>query len=176
MNSPEKLIAADINKDGKVTASDLVELRKLILGMNAKLANNDSWTFVPKSYAYPDATNPWNAPRSITVTDVASNVKDVNFTGIKIGDVNLDAVAATGVSSDNRSSNSLRFEAEDKTVNAGEVVTLDVTAANFAEIFGYQFTAKLTGARIVGCKKRSYQRRRKLRNAKRKYIDNVICK
>ena len=31
LDSPEKLLAADVNKDGKVTASDLVELRKLIL-------------------------------------------------------------------------------------------------------------------------------------------------
>ncbi|MBL0081567.1 MAG: hypothetical protein IPP37_03640 [Saprospiraceae bacterium] len=27
LDSPEKLLAADVNKDGKVTASDLVELR-----------------------------------------------------------------------------------------------------------------------------------------------------
>ncbi|MBK8627510.1 MAG: hypothetical protein IPN86_18665, partial [Saprospiraceae bacterium] len=32
MNSPYKLIAADANNDGKVTASDLTEIRKLILG------------------------------------------------------------------------------------------------------------------------------------------------
>ena len=42
LNSPYKLIAADVNKDGKVTASDLTELRKLILGTNAVFTNNTS--------------------------------------------------------------------------------------------------------------------------------------
>ena len=50
LDSPEKLLAADVNKDGKVTASDLVELRKLILSLSSKLNNNDSWIFVPKSH------------------------------------------------------------------------------------------------------------------------------
>ncbi|MBK8700840.1 MAG: T9SS type A sorting domain-containing protein [Saprospiraceae bacterium] len=151
LDSPEKLLAADVNKDGKVTASDLVELRKLILGMTDKLSNNDSWVFVPKSYGYADATNPFGAPRSISL-NVAGDVTGNDFTGIKVGDVNNDAVAATGVAADNRTSKVLKFVAEDKTVNAGEIVTIDVTASNFNQIFGYQFTAKLNGMELLEVK------------------------
>jgi hypothetical protein len=39
------LIAADVNNDGKVSASDLTELRKLILGIYNELPNNSSWRF-----------------------------------------------------------------------------------------------------------------------------------
>jgi subtilisin-like proprotein convertase family protein/propanediol utilization protein len=152
LDSPEKLLAADVNKDGKVTASDLVELRKLILGLSSKLSNNDSWIFVPKSHVYADATNPYNAPRNLTVNVLDQEVTGKDFTGIKVGDVNNDAVAATGVAADNRSSKVLKFVAEDKTVNAGEIVTIDVTANNFSEIFGYQFTAKMNGMELMEVK------------------------
>ncbi|MFN8319375.1 MAG: dockerin type I domain-containing protein [Saprospiraceae bacterium] len=152
LDSPEKLLAADVNKDGKVTASDLVELRKLILSLSSKLNNNDSWIFVPKSHTYADANNPWNAPRSITVTTTGTPVSGLDFTGIKVGDVNNDAVAATGVAADSRSSKVLKFVAEDKTVNAGEIVTIDVTANNFNEVFGYQFTAKMNGMELMEVK------------------------
>ena len=152
LNSPEKLIAADVNNDGKVTATDLVELRKLILGMTDKLSNNDSWVFVPKSHVYADANNPYGAPRSITVNAGTTDATGKDFTGIKIGDVNLDATAAKGAGSDNRTSNSLKFGAEDKSVGAGEIVNIDVTASNFREIFGYQFTAKMTGLELLDVK------------------------
>ena len=61
-------------------------------------------------------------------------------------------VAATGVAADSRSSKVLKFVAEDKTVNAGEIVTIDVTANNFNEVFGYQFTAKMNGMELMEVK------------------------
>ncbi|MBK9583675.1 MAG: hypothetical protein IPO48_17815 [Saprospiraceae bacterium] len=45
LDSNYKLIAADANNDGKVTASDLTDLRKLILGVTTALPNNTSWKF-----------------------------------------------------------------------------------------------------------------------------------
>lgn len=86
LTTPEQLIAADINGDGKIGNSDYFELKRLVLGMIDKFSNNTSWTFVPKSYTYPDPTNPFSAPRSITV-NVASSVKNLDFIGIKIGDL-----------------------------------------------------------------------------------------
>ncbi|MCE2788913.1 MAG: dockerin type I domain-containing protein [Saprospiraceae bacterium] len=46
MNDQYKLMAADANKDGNVTASDLVELRRLILGINNTI---DAWRFSPET-------------------------------------------------------------------------------------------------------------------------------
>jgi hypothetical protein len=45
LNSAYKMIAADATNDGKVTAADLTELRKLILGITNELPNNASWRF-----------------------------------------------------------------------------------------------------------------------------------
>jgi len=46
LDSPYKLIAADVNADDQVKASDLTELRKLILGVIDDLPTNESWRFV----------------------------------------------------------------------------------------------------------------------------------
>jgi Dockerin type I domain len=86
LTTPEQLIAADINGDGKIGNSDYFELKKMVLGMIDKFSQNKSWTFIPKSYIYPDPSNPFSAPRSITVT-VTGNVKNLDFIGIKIGDL-----------------------------------------------------------------------------------------
>ncbi|MBK7609223.1 MAG: hypothetical protein IPI18_19490 [Saprospiraceae bacterium] len=56
--SPYKIIAADADNDQNVSAIDLIELRKLILGLYDKLPNNTSWKFVPKSYQFDDILNP----------------------------------------------------------------------------------------------------------------------
>ncbi|MBL0099622.1 MAG: hypothetical protein IPP49_05810 [Saprospiraceae bacterium] len=43
LKSPYLMIAADANNSGSVTASDLTELRKLVLGLLPSLPNNTSW-------------------------------------------------------------------------------------------------------------------------------------
>ena len=40
------LIAADANNDGRITASDLTDLRKLILGITTELPKNESYKFL----------------------------------------------------------------------------------------------------------------------------------
>ena len=51
LNSPYKLIAADVNADNEIKASDLTELRKLILGIITDLPTNESWRFVESGQA-----------------------------------------------------------------------------------------------------------------------------
>ena len=56
---PYQMIAADINGDGKVNGADLVELRKLILGVYLELPDNTSWRFVQSDFEFQDSSNPW---------------------------------------------------------------------------------------------------------------------
>jgi len=46
LTDPYKILAADINKSGSVTASDIVQLRQLILGITENLPQDESWRFV----------------------------------------------------------------------------------------------------------------------------------
>lgn len=94
LTSPYKMIAADANKSGSITTFDIVELRKLILGIYSDLPNNNSWRFVDKSFSFPNANNPFQTafPEDVTVTTLPD--LDVNFRGVKIGDVNNTAIVS----------------------------------------------------------------------------------
>ena len=60
LESPYKLIAADINNSGSITAIDLIELRKLILGIYDELPANSSWRFINEEQSFIDPLNPWS--------------------------------------------------------------------------------------------------------------------
>jgi hypothetical protein len=56
-----KQLAGDINMSGIITSLDLLELRKLILGIYTDLPNSNSWRFIDKDLksAVENATNPF---------------------------------------------------------------------------------------------------------------------
>ena len=93
LDSPYKIIAADVNRSGTITSFDVVELRKLILGIYDSLPNNTTWRFVPQNFVFPDPTNPFatSFPEKITEQDVMYSTRNNNFIAIKIGDVNGSA-------------------------------------------------------------------------------------
>ena len=89
LDSPYKLLAADINSDQRIDGVDLVELRKLILGIYTELPDNDSWRFVSSDHIFVDETDPWMGflPETYTIAGLNRN-KVVDFIGVKVGDVN----------------------------------------------------------------------------------------
>lgn len=93
LDNPYKIIAADVNRSGTVTSFDVVELRKLILGIYDSLPNNTAWRFVPQNFVFPDPTNPFAVPfpEKITEKDIITDARNNNFVAIKIGDVNGSA-------------------------------------------------------------------------------------
>ncbi len=94
LDSPYKILAADVNQDGKVTTFDIVVLRKLILGAIDALPNGKSWRFIPEDYVFPNPNDPSNPPfpEKITVPNTLGYpTGSYRFWGVKIGDVNLTA-------------------------------------------------------------------------------------
>ncbi|MBC7776200.1 MAG: proprotein convertase P-domain-containing protein [Phycisphaerae bacterium] len=138
--TPYKMIAADANKSGSITTFDIVELRKLILGLYTDLPSNDSWRFVDKSFQFPNDANPFQTafPETKTVADIQANAIEDNFVAIKVGDVNASAIANSLMSVEERTSASMLFDVEDRTVKAGEVFEVKFKAAE--KVAGYQFT------------------------------------
>ncbi len=138
--SPYKMIAADANRSGSITAFDIVELRKLILGIYTDLPANDSWRFVDKSFVFPNMDNPFQTvfPETKTVADIQAHATEDNFVAIKVGDVNSTAIANALMSSDERTSSTLLFDVENRSVKSGEVFEVKFKAAE--KVAGYQFT------------------------------------
>lgn len=93
LNSPHKVIAADANKSNSVTTFDIVTIRKLILGIDTAFLNNTSWRFVANDFTFPNPTNPFQSPfpetRSVQLQ--LSPAGGLDFTAVKVGDVNTSA-------------------------------------------------------------------------------------
>jgi len=88
LNSAYQMIAADANNDQSVSATDLIELRKLILGVNTELPTNESWKYIDKSQEFVDIFNPWPLQEKIEINNLENDMMGNNFIGVKIGDVN----------------------------------------------------------------------------------------
>jgi len=148
LNSPYKMIAADANKSGTITTLDIVALRRLILGIDNELSNNNSWRFVDRSYVFPNAQNPFSKafPETRTVAQVLANQMGENFVGVKIGDVNGTATANNLMQADDRTVSTLMFDVEDRKVNAGELVEVKFRASE--RVTGYQFTLNHAGLAV----------------------------
>ena len=149
LDSPYKMIAADANKSGSITTFDIVEIRKLILGIYNELPNNTSWRFVDKSYNFPNVNNPFAAqfPENKSIVNLSTNLLNEDFVSVKVGDVNGNAIANSAMSSDDRSTGTLLFDVDDKSVTAGETFTVSLTAAE--AVAGYQFTMNHPGLEVV---------------------------
>jgi protein associated with RNAse G/E len=150
LDSPYKVIAADINNSESITASDLVELRKLILGLYAELPNNGSWRFVDAAQEFFDNQHPFPFNDKISVLDFLNDDMDNDFKVVKIGDVNssveMDNFRTKG--DDNRYTKSITFSTANQTFAAGAQVIVPVTAQNFNEVTGYQFNIAYTPAML----------------------------
>ncbi len=151
LGTPYKIIAADANRTGSVTAADIVELRKLILHVNDLLPNNTSWRFVDAAYTFQNPNNPFAAifPEVCNVNDLTNTSPNVNFVAVKIGDVNGTAVTHnfSGVTGD-RNSTDYGFKVLDRKVEAGEKVSVDFNA-NLVGMLGYQFTLNFDNAALI---------------------------
>jgi len=82
LNSPYKVIAADIDNNERVTSIDLIHLRKLILGINTDFpGGQEAWRFVEKDYAFADDLDPWPFPESIDILGLSAPRLSENFIG-----------------------------------------------------------------------------------------------
>ncbi|MBC7886064.1 MAG: HYR domain-containing protein [Saprospiraceae bacterium] len=142
LDSPYKLIAADVNKDQKIAASDLNELRKVILGITTHFENNDSWRFADKNYIFQEPGNAHGEsfPEVYYIPELNADF-NVNFTSIKVGDVNGNVVANTqSVVTESRSARSLSLTTDNQKFTAGQSVQIPVIMSEDADVSGFQFT------------------------------------
>ena len=144
LESPYKLIAADINNSDNITGIDLVELRKLILGIYTEFPNNDSWKFIPTYHEFPDPAFPWGYPITIEIDEVYVDEVGADFIGVKIGDVNgsvSNNVQADNV--ENRSQDVVNVDLENLMISTGEQISVDLDIISNDKIEGFQMALEL---------------------------------
>lgn len=149
LTSPYKLIAADVNKDGEVSAMDMLLVRRVILRSATAFPNNNSWRFVDKNFTFWDPTNPFREdfPEIVTLSNIPLAAQ-ANFIGVKVGDVNNSVNPSfftnpNGNDIQTRAANTLKFEVEDIEMQAGQEYEIDLKAGSFYTA-GFQFTLNYT--------------------------------
>jgi len=144
MNSPYKLIAADINNSQSLTAADLTELRKIILGLQDNFSNNTSWRFVNAGYQFSDKTRPWNFEEAMMYEGLDAHMTSSDFIAIKVGDVN-GTISQNLQGKDISSRTSpLVLNIENKNIQSNQWETLPVSITSNENILGMQWTLELS--------------------------------
>ncbi len=142
LNSPYKMIAADANKSGSVTTFDIVEIRRLILGLYTSFPNNTSWRFADKDFQFPNYHNPFQTvfPENVVLQDWPGFPNQFTFIGIKVGDVNNTAVpnADTPPPAESRAPSFLSLP--DLDLKTGEIYEIPIRATEIADWVGLQFS------------------------------------
>jgi hypothetical protein len=145
------LIAANVNDDARISGADLIELRKVILGIESEFPNNQSWRFVDAQESLVDGVLAVDYNETIEVLDIQANVSDQDFVAIKIGDVNGTAIPNNLVSQEAEGrGGALVLNAQDAAVESGEIIEVAVTSDMFTDVLGYQFTLNLNGLSVTG--------------------------
>ncbi len=144
LNSPYKIIAADVNKSGAVTTIDLVIIQKIILILIPNFPSNTSWRFVDQDYVFPNPQIPWQGgpfPEVINYNNLTVDQLFTDFVAIKVGDVNLSANPNNldDGALERSYAGELEFVTDERELKAGEDFTASIRLRP-ATVLGYQFT------------------------------------
>jgi len=142
LDSPYKLIAADVNNSGDVSTIDLIELRKLILGIYDELPDNRSWRMVDSGFDFVDELDPFNAiiPEDYLIYDFDQPMV-VNFIGVKVGDVNNTVIAnANEVIVEKRLDQPFNLVIEERQLSKGSIEQIAISAQDIATLEGFQMS------------------------------------
>ena len=151
LDSPYKVIAADVNNNGDLTVSDVVDLRKLVLHSVPGFPNNTAWRFVDAQWTFADPLNPFEPafPEVCNLNDLAANQLPVDFVAVKIGDLNNSAITSSlqGDDSDERAAQVLPLRTPQQHFKAGQRIQVPISA-RLNDMLGYQFTLEFDAAAL----------------------------
>ncbi|TVR86396.1 MAG: HYR domain-containing protein [Saprospirales bacterium] len=145
LDSPYKLIAADVRPDGVINVLDIADLRSLILGRVNEFPNNTSWRFVSSDQIFDQGMvqppNPAEIETVRSYEDLQATVRNADFFGVKIGDVDNSNQPNSLIGAQSRSiANPVNIIVDRFDFEAGEFVEVDFRASEFNQVLGYQFT------------------------------------
>jgi Dockerin type I domain len=146
LNSPYKIIAADVNQDGEVDALDMLIIRRFLLNITPTLPRG-TWRFIDKNYAFRDPNNPLaeSFPEFIKFINFIPH-RSTNFIGVKLGDVN-NSFDGTVV----RSTRTLTLNTPNIDIVGGHEYTIAISADKL-NAAAFQGTFAFEGATVKAVK------------------------
>ncbi|MBP7273238.1 MAG: HYR domain-containing protein [Saprospiraceae bacterium] len=139
LDTPYQYIAADVNRSGTLTTFDLVEMRKLILGNIEQFSNNTSWRFIDANYQFQNPSNPLSEsiPDVYNIDNLTGNMQ-INFVGVKIGDINNSAILNNLNGSVDRNAPEQVFFTKNITLEQGTTVEIPIRTQAVKDLVGLQ--------------------------------------
>ena len=93
LTDPLQLIAADVNNNGTVSAVDLISIQRVLLNLASEFDGRPSWIYIPEIADLSEASLRNGVQTAISLPASTSDALDLNFVGVKTGDVNASASA-----------------------------------------------------------------------------------
>jgi hypothetical protein len=146
LNSPYKIIAANTRNPNAINSGDLSETQRLILAIITDFPDMDSWRFIPKSFSFPNPQQPFSSvfPESISLNNILNDVSNLDFTGIKIGDVTLNNnpsnLHPNGEDVEFRNSSEVGISLTSTSAEEGAEFEISVKVADFEDMLAMQFS------------------------------------
>ena len=140
LDSPYKVIAADVDGSDHVSAIDLVHLRRLILGQVEEFPIGMPWVFVDASQEFDSQTSPFPYSQVLSIDNMDTNLTDMDFVGVKLGDVNGNVQLESALLGITRSIASIEVSELSST---GSQKVIGLTPNESAEIAGLQLSLGL---------------------------------
>ena len=148
LDSPYKVIAADINNSESVSAIDIVQLRKLVLGVYTELPNNTSWRFVDADQEFFDVQDPFPFAEKIELDQLDQDRIEANFIGVKVGDVNGTYQSNAQGTAEASTRSIYTIKTIDATLVAGEAFTLPLSTTYELNTYGLQMTIEFDADKV----------------------------
>jgi len=139
LNSPYKIIAADVDHSGDVSVLDIIYIKRFILGIDNSFTGNRMWAFVDSSYQFANTASPFPYAKIIGIPEISSNQTTKNFIGVKLGDVNYDW-DNTVANVSNTVNKSIELYYNNINANDAAEIRVTVRVKNFKDILGMQYT------------------------------------
>ncbi|MBK9269975.1 MAG: T9SS type A sorting domain-containing protein [Saprospiraceae bacterium] len=138
LESPYKYIAADVNNSRSITARDITDLRKLILGVTEKFPIGKSWVFVNADQKFNDPTSPWPYEDAMVLNQLDNHQMDKNFIAVKLGDINNSALTNQLSKLSSRNQNVATLEISDVDFEMENIINIPIFMNGIETISGLQ--------------------------------------
>lgn len=143
--SPYQFVAADVSGEGQLSLIDYARIQQVALGLQQHISNAPDWKFIPKSYVFP-TPNPLSVlpiPDSIGHTPADMDFLDDDFVAVRMGDVNGSITPSfTGDDQVDDRFGAFRFQLDDRSFEAGEIIEVPFKSTGFTDRSGYQMTLR----------------------------------
>lgn len=151
LTNPYAMVAADVNNSRSITTFDIVESRKLLMGVYDEFPNSPSWRFFDSDVAFPNPNNPFQGifpeTKQLIFTSNDTIQGDYEFKAVKIGDVNCSAIPNFAPQTNDRAVAYLNFPGQ--LLEAGETIDLPIRFAETATWLGFQFGLQFDPEKLV---------------------------